>query len=145
MYEPHLVDLANQHSHGDHEGMSLLEELDKIAPIKSFDAFPKVRLFFLSLSLFKLSRKPRLMQGGVGRVDVYDKIEKRWGPHSSRWTDHIPTCPGESSRGQPRPNAVAEILPSLSAPLVRMIWASTYMAHRIMRFKWIQMSKRIFS
>ncbi|KAE8538580.1 hypothetical protein D1P53_004941 [Cryptococcus gattii VGV] len=41
MYEPHLVDLANQHSHGDHEGMSLLEELDKIAPIKSFDAFPK--------------------------------------------------------------------------------------------------------
>lgn len=51
MYEPHLVDLANQHSHGDHEGMSLLEELDKIAPIKSFDAFPKVRLCFLSLSL----------------------------------------------------------------------------------------------
>lgn len=51
MYEPHLVDLANQHSHGDHEGMSLLEELDKIAPIKSFDAFPKVRLFFFSLSL----------------------------------------------------------------------------------------------
>lgn len=46
MYEPHLVDLANQHSHGDHEGMSLLEELDKIAPIKSFDAFPKVRPFF---------------------------------------------------------------------------------------------------
>lgn len=50
MYEPHLVDLANQHSHGDHEGMSLLEELDKIAPIKSFDAFPKVPSFF-SLSL----------------------------------------------------------------------------------------------
>lgn len=48
MYEPHLVDLANQHSHGDHEGMSLLEELDKIAPIKSFDAFPKVRPFFFS-------------------------------------------------------------------------------------------------
>ncbi|AFR94458.1 endoplasmic reticulum-Golgi intermediate compartment protein 2 [Cryptococcus neoformans var. grubii H99] len=41
MYEPHLVDFANQHSH-DNEGMSLLEELDKIAPIKSFDAFPKV-------------------------------------------------------------------------------------------------------
>lgn len=51
MYEPHLVDLANQHSHGDHEGMSLLEELDKIAPIKSFDAFPKVQFFsFLSLN-----------------------------------------------------------------------------------------------
>lgn len=46
MYEPHLVDFANQHSH-DNEGMSLLEELDKIAPIKRFDAFPKVRLLFL--------------------------------------------------------------------------------------------------
>lgn len=39
---------------------------------------------------------------------------------------------------------VAETL-SLAVPLVRMIWASTYTAHRIMRFKWIQMSKRIFS
>ncbi|KIR59695.1 endoplasmic reticulum-Golgi intermediate compartment protein 2 [Cryptococcus bacillisporus CA1873] len=47
MYEPHLVDLANQHSHGDHEGMSLLEELDKIAPIKSFDAFPKVESTYM--------------------------------------------------------------------------------------------------
>ncbi|WVQ80240.1 hypothetical protein IAT38_002345 [Cryptococcus sp. DSM 104549] len=43
MYEPHLVDYANQHSGNDNEGMSLLEELDKIAPIQSFDAFPKVQ------------------------------------------------------------------------------------------------------
>jgi hypothetical protein len=41
MYEPHLVDHSNQHGRprGD---SSLLEELDKIAPIKAFDAFPKV-------------------------------------------------------------------------------------------------------
>lgn len=45
------------------------------------------------------------------------------------------------SRGQLDPT-VAEIPPPIS---VRMIWASTYMARRIMRFKWIQMSKRIFS
>lgn len=49
MFEPHL---GHPHhgpesggragSNGD--GGSLLDELDKIAPIKAFDAFPKVRL-----------------------------------------------------------------------------------------------------
>nr|ODN80159.1 endoplasmic reticulum-Golgi intermediate compartment protein 2 [Cryptococcus depauperatus CBS 7841] len=39
MYEPHLV---NNGSENGMEGISLLEELDRIAPIKSFDAFPKV-------------------------------------------------------------------------------------------------------
>lgn len=70
MYEPHLVDLANQHSHGDHEGMSLLEELDKIAPIKSFDAFPKVRpffFFFLSFRFKIYQEKLVLMQDWGGR------------------------------------------------------------------------------
>lgn len=57
MYEPHLVDFANQHSH-DNEGMSLLEELDKIAPIKSFDAFPKVRFSFFFFSNFQPSTPP---------------------------------------------------------------------------------------
>lgn len=57
MYEPHLVDFANQHSH-DNEGMSLLEELDKIAPIKSFDAFPKVRFSFFFSSNFQPSTPP---------------------------------------------------------------------------------------
>lgn len=44
MFEPHL-----DHHHlkdGDQsrsEGSSILEELDKLAPIKSFDAFPKVQ------------------------------------------------------------------------------------------------------
>ncbi|WVQ74001.1 hypothetical protein IAR50_003582 [Cryptococcus sp. DSM 104548] len=42
MYEPHLVNPTNQYSKHENEGMSLLEELDKIAPIQSFDAFPKV-------------------------------------------------------------------------------------------------------
>ncbi|KAK8864570.1 hypothetical protein IAR55_001820 [Kwoniella newhampshirensis] len=41
MYEPHLVDHASQQHSGD--GSSLLDELDRIAPIKSFDAFPKVQ------------------------------------------------------------------------------------------------------
>jgi len=40
MYEPHLVDHSNQH--GRDGDSSLMEELDKIAPIKAFDAFPKV-------------------------------------------------------------------------------------------------------
>lgn len=60
MYEPHLVDFANQHSH-DNEDMSLLEELDKIAPIKSFDAFPKVR-FFLFLFQCSTQQPPTLAQ-----------------------------------------------------------------------------------
>ena len=44
MYEPHLVNNANDHAHDD-DGptTNILDELDKIAPIKSFDAFPKVR------------------------------------------------------------------------------------------------------
>lgn len=42
MYEPHLVDHASDHIRPNAEGSSLLEELDRIAPIKAFDAFPKV-------------------------------------------------------------------------------------------------------
>lgn len=38
-----------------------------------------------------------------------------------------------------------QLLKYLSPPLARMIWASICTARRIMRFKWIQMSKRIFS
>ncbi|EJT48284.1 pyruvate dehydrogenase (acetyl-transferring) [Trichosporon asahii var. asahii CBS 2479] len=44
MFEPHL---DHQHLHDSDrarsEGSSILEELDKLAPIKSFDAFPKVQ------------------------------------------------------------------------------------------------------
>lgn len=54
MFEPHLVDHASIKSsrrqsllgHSEDPtttGSSLLEELDKIAPLKSFDAFPKVQ------------------------------------------------------------------------------------------------------
>ncbi|OCF74464.1 endoplasmic reticulum-Golgi intermediate compartment protein 2 [Kwoniella mangroviensis CBS 8886] len=43
MYEPHLIDHASEQSRPRRESQSLLEELDKIAPIKSFDAFPKVQ------------------------------------------------------------------------------------------------------
>jgi hypothetical protein len=47
MFEPHL---ETHHSHGGDDngfgdGVSILDELDKLAPIKSFDAFPKVRLY----------------------------------------------------------------------------------------------------
>jgi hypothetical protein len=42
MYEPHLSDHHNDFSRQNEDGSSLLEELDRIAPIKSFDAFPKV-------------------------------------------------------------------------------------------------------
>lgn len=38
MFEPHL----NGFDHSPNGESSLLEELDKIAPIHSFDAFPKV-------------------------------------------------------------------------------------------------------
>jgi hypothetical protein len=40
MYAAHQPPPSPSHSA---EGNSLLDELDKIAPIKSFDAFPKVR------------------------------------------------------------------------------------------------------
>jgi len=40
MFEPHLNGFDNDRS-GDNSS-SLLEELDKIAPIQRFDAFPKV-------------------------------------------------------------------------------------------------------
>ncbi|OCF32949.1 endoplasmic reticulum-Golgi intermediate compartment protein 2 [Kwoniella heveanensis CBS 569] len=43
MYEPHLIDHASEQSRPRGESGTLLEELDKIAPIKSFDAFPKVQ------------------------------------------------------------------------------------------------------
>lgn len=43
MYEPHLVNHANDHTHDENSSSTnILDELDKIAPIKSFDAFPKV-------------------------------------------------------------------------------------------------------
>lgn len=41
-FEPHLDQ--------SHAGSSLLEELDKLAPIKSFDAFPKVQPTYTSQS-----------------------------------------------------------------------------------------------
>jgi hypothetical protein len=44
MYEPHLVNHANDHAHDDDSpATNILDELDKLAPIKSFDAFPKVQ------------------------------------------------------------------------------------------------------
>ncbi|WVR06893.1 hypothetical protein IAU60_003929 [Kwoniella sp. DSM 27419] len=43
MYEPHLIDHASEQSRPRGDSGTLLEELDKIAPIKSFDAFPKVQ------------------------------------------------------------------------------------------------------
>jgi hypothetical protein len=45
MFEPHLDGFDhNRPGHGDGEGgSSLLEELDKMAPIQRFDAFPKAR------------------------------------------------------------------------------------------------------
>ena len=41
-YEPHLVNHVDDLGSGSGEQLSLLDELDKIGPIKSFDAFPKV-------------------------------------------------------------------------------------------------------
>ncbi|WOO81197.1 ER-derived vesicles protein ERV41 [Vanrija pseudolonga] len=49
MYEPHLDHQAHIPS-GDGEGVSLLDELDKLAPIKRFDAFPKVQSTYTSKS-----------------------------------------------------------------------------------------------
>lgn len=48
MFEPHLT---NQYHHNDHDGdTSILDELDKLAPLKSFDAFPKVEATYTSQS-----------------------------------------------------------------------------------------------
>lgn len=44
MFEPHLDHHPlNDGDRDRSEGNSILEELDKLAPIKSFDAFPKVQ------------------------------------------------------------------------------------------------------
>jgi hypothetical protein len=49
MFEPHLNGFDNDRAHGSGEnGSSLLEELDKMAPIQRFDAFPKVSSFLKS-------------------------------------------------------------------------------------------------
>jgi hypothetical protein len=50
MFEPHLINHANDHTYDGTDTPSLLEELDKIAPIKSFDAFPKVESTYTSQS-----------------------------------------------------------------------------------------------
>ncbi|KAL1411398.1 hypothetical protein Q8F55_002354 [Vanrija albida] len=49
MYEPHLDHAAHIPAR-DGEGVSLLDELDKLAPIKRFDAFPKVQSTYTSKS-----------------------------------------------------------------------------------------------
>ena len=42
MYEPHLVNHGGEQPALNGDSTSILDELDKIAPIKSFDAFPNV-------------------------------------------------------------------------------------------------------
>lgn len=47
MFEPHLT---NHFHHNHDDDKSILDELDKIAPLKSFDAFPKVQPTYTSTS-----------------------------------------------------------------------------------------------
>ncbi len=63
MYEPHLTGYENQQdmksfdgSGGGEKVVDLLAELDKIAPIKSFDAFPKVSRRAAMVSRFERER-----------------------------------------------------------------------------------------
>jgi hypothetical protein len=48
MFEPHLTN--HYHHNHDNDDHSILAELDKLAPLKSFDAFPKVQSTYTSQS-----------------------------------------------------------------------------------------------
>jgi len=50
MYTPHLVTRSDDPSASSRDGSSLLDELDRIAPLKQFDAFPKVEATYISQS-----------------------------------------------------------------------------------------------
>ena len=76
MYEPHLANHHHhQHNGESQESGSLLEELDKIAPIQSFDAFPKVR----HLYTFQLIN--------LGPIDICLAITPGWYTHRYRVSD----------------------------------------------------------
>jgi hypothetical protein len=81
MFEPHLQGTHLGASHS--EGVSLLDELDKIAPIKSFDAFPKVR------------RSP--LNAEVGSIDLRVKVTPGRGSHSGSGLDHFSAGLGKLS------------------------------------------------
>jgi hypothetical protein len=82
MFEPHLNGF--DHSPNEGSGSNLLEELDKLAPIHSFDAFPKV-----GLSMATLIRPDT--------INIYESIATRWGLDCSCGHDHISTGPCEST------------------------------------------------
>lgn len=65
MYEPHLVDHASEHRRESLDGASLIDELDRIAPIKSFDAFPKVSRDATQLTKIQSTYTSQSRRGGV--------------------------------------------------------------------------------
>ena len=82
MYEPHLYDHTSD-TIQDGDGSSLLAELDKIGPIKAFDAFPKVEI----ANLIKCSSS--------GSIHIYFAITQRRSLNSGGWVDHLFTSLGE--------------------------------------------------
>lgn len=83
MFEPHLE------KHGEQQSSSILDELDKIAPIKSFDAFPKV------------SRRRHTLI--TGPIDILHPVEERRSSHCRRVGCHFSTSLGESTWSMPDP------------------------------------------
>lgn len=73
MYEPHLTGFDQDRSDGPSvftNGSSLLDELDRVAPIQRFDAFPKVGPV-ISSNVTTVLIPP-------GSVDVYKPVSSRW-------------------------------------------------------------------
>lgn len=81
MFEPHL----EHHSNGgtmaaDDSGSSLLDELDKLAPIKSFDAFPKVTTKGERVAY------PRSKQHTLAAPVAAEYSRRLWDVSSSYWS-----------------------------------------------------------
>jgi hypothetical protein len=86
MFEPHLDHQAgSSSSYHDDDKPSLLDELDKIAPIKSFDAFPKV-----------CRESPVGLLTRPGPINVYRALTPRRRVDCPRLLDNLP--PGLGKR-----------------------------------------------
>jgi hypothetical protein len=100
MFEPHLG--MNDPSSGDNKSFNedpsakdLLAELDRIAPIKAFDAFPKVGLGNVFQDSGRGLHIACLSNDCVGPVDVYGEVETGWVVDGHRRRDHLSPHPRE--------------------------------------------------
>jgi hypothetical protein len=93
MYEPHLTGFEQDQSDGHsvfQNGSSLLDELDKVAPIQRFDAFPKVGQQLAVLLLYVWHSLSI-----TGPIDIHKSVTPWWGPHRFGLDCDFTVGPGE--------------------------------------------------